>query len=220
MGQVKEGKKERYSFSQLSCFETCKYCFYNQYIEHHKGVGNAFSSYGTLLHSLMERYAKGVLRHDELLDRYELEYPSVVVEKFPKMPNPKIKLAEIYYEQGRAFFSSVEPFKDMEILGAELEFEMPIDDWTFNGVIDLVYRDKNGDIVLRDYKSKSKFKSKAELHKYARQLYLYSQYIKLTFYSSKGRPIRSKSTQIGEHLHTNYRGSLSSDPFYFFIARR
>lgn len=177
------GKTERYSFSKLSCFENCKFCFYNQYIEHHKGVGNAFSSYGILLHSIMERYANGELKFEELVDTYELEYPSAVVERFPRMPNPKIKLAELYYQQGHDYLTSLKPFKDMEILGAEMEFEMPIDDWIFNGVIDLVYRDKNGDIILRDYKSKSKFKSKAELHRYARQLYLYSQFIKLHFYS-------------------------------------
>jgi hypothetical protein len=41
-----------------------------------------------------------------------------------------------------------------------------------------VLQDENGDIIIVDHKSKGQFNSKKEQHKYARQLYLYSIYIK------------------------------------------
>ena len=49
----------------------------------------------------------------------------------------------------------------------------------FRGVIDLIFRDSQGRLILQDYKSKKGF-TKEELPKYRRQLYLYSLYCKET----------------------------------------
>ncbi len=45
------------------------------------------------------------------------------------------------------------------------------------GYIDLIFED-DGEIVIRDYKSKAEFKNDKELKEYARQMYLYSTYVK------------------------------------------
>jgi hypothetical protein len=50
-------------------------------------------------------------------------------------------------------------------------------------VIDLAYRDKNG-IVVQDWKSKSKFKNKAEQLEFARQPFSYGLHIKQKFKES------------------------------------
>lgn len=169
--------KEQYSFSKLTSFHTCKYSYYQTYLLHKKGVSNPFSSYGLFIHSLMERYAKGELTLDALPQLFCWEFEDNVKEPFPKSPYcSDMKL--LYYNQGLSFLKSFTGYEDVRILEIESEFTVDIDDWKFTGIIDLVYIDKNGDLVIRDYKSKASFKSKKELHQYARQLYLYSLYVK------------------------------------------
>ena len=167
---------EQYSFSKLSSWWTCPYGYKLKYIDHNAGIGNAFSSFGTLVHSIMERYAKNELNLGQLPSVYEWEFESAVQEKFPW--NKYVSLRETYYQQGLDFLRNFDGYDSYKILGVEDEFRIQIDDWIFNGIIDLVFEDENGKLIVRDYKSKAAFKDDAELKKYARQLYLYSMYIK------------------------------------------
>lgn len=172
-----EAKKERYSFSKLSSFHTCKYGYKLTYIDHKKGVGNCFSSYGTEIHSLMERYAKGKLDLWNLVDTYKWEFDAAVPEAFPSFEFCK-NMKELYYKQGLEYLKNFPGYADRKILEVETAFDLDIDDWTFTGIIDLVFEDKDGRLIIQDYKSKSSFKNKKEQAEYARQLYLYALYIK------------------------------------------
>lgn len=169
--------KERYSFSKLSTFNDCKYAYWLTYIEHQKGTGNCFSSFGTEVHSIMERYAKGKLSLWDLASTYEKEFDAAVPEEFPSFPFCQ-DMRGLYYEQGLNYLRNFGGYPKYKILGVESQFDIAIDDWVFNGIIDLVYEDEQGRLVVHDYKSKSSFKNKAEQKKYARQLYLYSLHIK------------------------------------------
>lgn len=167
---------ERYSFSKLSAWWTCPYGYYQRYIEHKAGIGNAFASFGTFVHGLMEQYAKGEAELWDLPQMYEWQFDTAVPEKFPY--NKYVDLRDSYYSQGLNFLKTFEGYEGMEILGVEEEFNIDIDDWQFNGFIDLVFKDKDGRLIIRDYKSKASFKNDEEKYKYARQLYLYSLYVK------------------------------------------
>lgn len=179
-----ENKKERYSFSKLSSFNNCKHGYKLTYIDHQKGIGNCFSSYGTEIHSLMERYANGEIELWDLADVYEWEFDAAVPEEFPPSDfckdknGKKITMRELYYQQGLDFLKNFPGYDELKILEVESNFDVEIDDWIFTGVIDLVLEDKDGNLIIQDYKSKSSFKSKKEQSEYARQLYLYSLYIK------------------------------------------
>lgn len=167
---------ERYSFSKLSSWWTCPYGYKLRYVDHKSGIGNAFSSYGTLVHSIMERYAKGELRLQDMPNIFEWEFDTSVPEKFPY--NKYVNLKDSYYKQGLVFLKNFGGYDDVKILGVEEEFEISIDNWMFVGIIDLVFEDSEGRLIIRDYKSKSSFKDDAEKKKYARQLYLYALYVK------------------------------------------
>ncbi len=177
MSLVSESKKERYSFSKLSSFHNCKYGYYLTYIEHHKGITNCFASYGLFVHSIMERYAKGELSLWDLPKIYKEEFTTAVPEEFPDAFFCH-DMRQLYYDQGLQFLQDFAGYEDIKILDTETQFDLDIDDWTFNGIIDLVFRDERGRLIIRDYKSKSTFKSKKEKAEYARQLYLYSLYVK------------------------------------------
>lgn len=168
---------ERYSFSKLSSFHTCKYGYELTYKEHMKGIDNSFALYGTLVHSIMERYAKGELELWDLPSVYEKEFNDTVNMPFPSCKFCK-DMKNLYYNQGLEFLSNFMGYDEVKILGVEEEFEIKVDDWILTGFIDLVYEDKDGNLIILDYKSKSGFKNKEEKQKYSRQLYLYSYYVK------------------------------------------
>ena len=163
-------KKERYSFSKLSSFHNCKWGYQLTYIDHCERCDNAFAQYGSLVHSIMERYAKGKLNLWDLVDVYKREY-SGITEKFPH--SAFCNLEDLYYKQGIQFLSNFSGYDKYKILEVESEFELEIDDWLFTGIMDLLFEDENGKLILLDYKSKSSFKNKKEKIEYARQLYLY-----------------------------------------------
>lgn len=123
----------------------------------------------------MERYAKGEVEIWDLPRLYEWEFESAIPEKFPF--NKYVKLRDSYYKQGLDFLKSFQGYDKYKILGVEQDFDSEIADWVFNGIIDLIFEDKNGKLIIRDYKSKASFKNAEEQREYARQLYLYSKYV-------------------------------------------
>ena len=144
-----------------------------------RGEGNAFSSFGTLVHSILERYENGELKLNELADTFESEFVESVPYKFPY--NRYCNLRNKYYKQGLEFLKTFRGFEGYKILGVEEKFESIIDDFVFTGIIDLIYEDNDGNLVVHDWKSKSDFKNNAEMHQYARQLYSYCIYVKEKF---------------------------------------
>jgi len=162
---------EKYSFSKLTTFEQCKYQYYLNYIEKREGEDNAFSQYGSFVHSILEKHAKGELAAYELLDAYIEGYDEAVTFPFP--PNKRVDLAESYYRDGYEFLKNFDGLDDLDILGVEMRFREKLDDFYYTGVIDLSYKESDGGIVVQDWKSKSKFANKAEQSKYARQILSY-----------------------------------------------
>lgn len=168
--------REQYSFSKLSSWWTCPYGYKLRYEDHKTGEGNAFSSYGSLIHSIMERYAKGMLEIWDMPSVFEWEFDAAIPYKFPW--NKYVVLKDTYFDQGLDYLKHFQGYDNYEILGVEDKFTVEIDDWDFVGVIDLLFKDENNRLIIRDYKSKSSFKNDEERDKYARQLYLYSIYVK------------------------------------------
>lgn len=141
---------------------------------------NAFAEYGSFVHELLEKYALGEFAEYELLDRYEDEYPIYVNEEFPY--NQYVDLADSYYNAAYAYLENFDGFDylipNYEILGVEKHFVLEFDSFEFQGYIDLILKDPDDNIIIVDHKSKKTFKNKKERKEYARQLYLYSRYIK------------------------------------------
>ena len=130
----------------------------------------------------MERYAKGELKLDELVPIFEWEFDLAIPEPFPtKMFGKPYDMRGNYYKQGVEFLSNFKGYDDCNILGVEKSFDIPIDDWMFTGIADLIFEDSSGTLIVQDYKSKKTFQSKSERGKYARQLYLYSLFVKSSY---------------------------------------
>lgn len=167
---------ETYSFSKLNSFHQCPYAWKQRYIEHASQMQNAFAEFGTLCHSLFERYTTGELELSELADTYEWEFDSAFTTNFPKLG--KTDLKKSYYNKGLTFFQNWPGYdKQCEFLASEEKFTIQIGDFNLIGFIDFQYVDENGKLICLDYKSHNGF-TKEELKSYGRQPYLYSGYMK------------------------------------------
>lgn len=165
----------RWSFSSVNSYNTCPQAFKLGYLDALPRVGNAFSDWGTWMHSIMERYFKGELEFFELSQVYVNGYEDNITCEFP--PNKFCDLGERYYEAGKAYLDAFNGmFEDYTVLGVEQKVRLSIDGRPFVGVIDLLVQAPDG-IWVCDHKSKSRFKSRRECAEYARQLYLYAIYV-------------------------------------------
>ena len=181
MGLLPE--KHVYSYSQLSSFDECCYSFYLQRIEGlQEQASNAFAERGTLIHDLLDQWAKKLITKEEMLTDYERRYSVEVVTAFPRMLAAK-GYAKKAYQQGIDFLENFDEFEGYDVLSAEEKFtiDLPLSDGTtrpFVGIIDLMLRDKKtNDLIICDHKSKSMTSFKKDEDKMYRQQLIYSTYV-------------------------------------------
>lgn len=165
-----------WSYSKLTTYEHCPLAFKLQYLDHLPQTNNAYAEYGTLCHSLIERWATGELAEFELGPCFQAEFDAAVVHSFPPFPKG---LGARYYDAGKRYFDTFAGFGESTILAFEERFEMDLGGYPFVGVADLLLEDRQtGDLILMDHKSKSLSAMKKVLTKQLRQLYLYAAFVK------------------------------------------
>ena len=177
------GDIERYSYSKLSSFDTCRRMFKLSYLDGIKGWGNGFAQLGNLVHSIMERFYSKKLEQFELSDTFLNEFDEYV----PYGVKLRLKggytkdLTDAYKRQCVDFLDKFKGFEGLKVVAIEENFNIIIEidgkEMLLNGFIDLILVDNEGNYYVLDWKSKSKFKSKKEAYEYAKQLYIYAIYI-------------------------------------------
>lgn len=172
----------RWSFSRLEQYYTCPYSWKKGYIDCDEKEGNAFASYGSLCHILLQEYEEGKLDIFDISQEYENRFNEAIPEDFP--PNKFVNLRDSYFNKGQTYFDNLDlDLSEYEILGIEREVNFEIYNKPFVGYIDLLLRDKDGKIIVVDHKSASiKINKNGQVAKgsaekmetYKKQLYLYS----------------------------------------------
>lgn len=163
-----------WSYSRINSYDQCPRMFYLTYILCKDKTDNAFAQWGTLAHSLLERYFSGNADVWDLSWLYKDEYPEAVTEPFPF---PRIE--ESYYNRGLEYFDTFEgQLADEEnVLAVEDRYTSQISGLPFIGIVDLILSNKSG-LIVCDHKSRGRWKSREERRKYLRQLNLYAAHVK------------------------------------------
>lgn len=167
-----------WSYSRVSAYDTCPRMFRMTYIDDEPQVNNAFAEYGTYVHSILEKYFRGMINFFALARYYKEHYNKSVKTEFPRYGSTD--LAASYYNDGLKYFENYEdPFSpDDKVIAVEKRVNMELYGYPFVGIIDLVLKNqKTGEITIVDHKSHN-FKSKKEVAEYAKQLYLYAEIVK------------------------------------------
>jgi hypothetical protein len=169
-----------WSYSRVGCFKDCRYRFYLKYIDKCKSVPMFYSSFGSFIHKLLEKYYKGELTQSQLVSEYLLNFQSEV-----KGDRPSEKAATDYFNQGLDYFKNFTPF-DMETLGVEKRLKFEINGIPVVGIADYI-GEKDGKLYLIDNKSralkprshrKTPTQNDLTINEMLKQLYLYSYGIK------------------------------------------
>lgn len=171
-------KNHCYSYSQLETFRQCPYSFYLQKVEkthENEMVQNSFAEQGTLIHDLIDKWAKGELTAGELPYEYEKRYPVEVSNNWPKMLAAK-GYADKTYQQGLQYLENFDEFEGYDVLESEYKFKTKIDGRNFVGVIDMILKDQmTNEIIILDHKSKSLDAFKKEEDEMYKQQLIYSK---------------------------------------------
>lgn len=170
-----------WSYSNLQCFNSCKYRWFLKYIKKYKDEDRFYASYGSFMHELIEKYYTGELRKEELQTEFLLRYSEKV-----RGVRPSAKIAESYLQAGKEYFKNFTPFK-YKPLAIEERIQFKINDVDFVAKIDFIGEDDDGELVIIDNKSRnikprSKRKTQTlkdeELDNMLKQLYIYSAAVK------------------------------------------
>lgn len=172
-----------WSFSRLNSFYNCPYEWKLHYIECLEPEHGFFDEYGSFMHKILEKYAKGELSLFELNKYYEENFNDEIPHDAP--PNNYVDLRQSYYDKGLEYLNNIDLLLDeYKILGVEKKVEFQIGGKDFVGYIDLLVREKKTNrIIIIDHKSSSiKILKNGNISKtdqehfkaFKRQLYLYS----------------------------------------------
>lgn len=180
-----------FSYSSLSTFENCKYCYKLSYIDRKEPKeNNFFGEYGLLTHDTIEQYFNNNLESYELSNYFKENYKKTMITPPPPFP---AGMEEKYIEQGEEFFNNFYFDRDSyEILKVESEIKFNISGTQVVGRPDLILKEKStGKNILLDYKTSIPFRydkktgkempDKKKIDGYFRQMYLYCYGLKKTY---------------------------------------
>ncbi len=172
-----------WSYSRLKSFEQCPYAFAQKYLyKTGGGADNFYSSFGSLMHKVLEMWYKGELGNDQadLIGTYVKLFPKYMDNHYiPKDMKAKYFLTGMNYFKGNDVFAP----PPASIVGVEKRLNFNLDEYKFVGVIDLVFRNPDGTLSIMDHKSHnlrprsnrvSPTKYDEDLDEYLKQLFLYA----------------------------------------------
>ena len=148
---------DRVSHSKLDTFRECHYKYFAKYHEHlpEKRSDSALQ-FGSYIHKILEvgvrEFTLSALEliAEEQKNTYKFdhkEYPDKLIRKC--LVN---------------FIEFNTKLQESEIIGLELKEEFKIDDFMYTGIIDRVVKAKDGSIMLIDYKTSKREKTKLDLY--------------------------------------------------------
>ena len=166
-----------WSYSRLSAYEDCPYCWYRKYIEGETGEGTFYADNGKAMHEVFDCLAKGEIDFADA--------PSVYLDKFELITNKtKQNVMDKTFDSCVKYLCEIDEgvLDGYEIVASELELNFKVGKYDFVGYIDLLLRSKDGQLIIVDHKSCDPFfkangglyaKGKEQYEKYMLQQGLY-----------------------------------------------
>lgn len=171
------GVKELYSWSKISTFMTSPYEFYLRYILHKKeDIDNcAYAPMGGITHSIIEDYYGKKIKYEDMIGNFEdgwttaIDIANLQFDRNDEEKNNNIK--NKYKQNLQHFFSHHNPISHK----VELErfLSAKIGDYVLQGYADAITKDDDGNFVIIDWKTSTKYSKKA-LEEHSGQLTVYA----------------------------------------------
>lgn len=169
-----------WSYSRISSFHDCPYRWFLRYIKDCKEAPQFYSSYGSFMHKLIEKYYRGELTKEGMLTEFLFDF-----QKEVQGERPKESVVQKYIQSGLEYLKTFEPFP-YNMIDVEKKVRFEIEGIPFVGFIDylgesdgeyILVDNKSRDLKPRSNRDKPTLKDK-ELDEMLRQLYIYSAAVK------------------------------------------
>ena len=167
-----------WSYSRLTAYEHCPYSWYLRYIEGKDGGGSFYAENGKAMHKVFDELVSGKLdiadaplRYSDLFDEITITTKKDIMDK--------------------TFDACVNYLCDLNgdilsdcVSASEVYITWLVGSHLFQGYIDLIIRNNNGDMIIIDHKSSSPFlkkdgkpyaSTKEQFETYKKQMYLYAE---------------------------------------------
>ena len=182
----------QYSYSKITAFEQCPWQYYLKYVKKvQDGRDNGFAQAGKVAHDLIDEYYSKGLEAEKLPELFEQKWQKKFVEPGFRVElnvNGFVKdLSDNYHNQILNYFNNFVAYDNCQVMATEQRYNAFLQEWTggksilLTGILDCLGKDSDGNYVIWDSKSKSAWKDAAEIAKYARQLYVYSTFVKMKY---------------------------------------
>lgn len=165
-----------WSYSRLKAFNECQYKWYMKYICEFEERPMFFSSYGSLMHKLIEEFYRGEISKEDMKIKFLFDFQKAV-----QGDRPSDKIVESYINKGLEYLERFQPLP-YRMLEVEKKMFFNVDEYRFVGIIDYL-GEKDGELYIvdnksRDLKPRSNRKKPTikdqELDEMLVQLYIYS----------------------------------------------
>lgn len=168
-----------WSWSRIELFDQCPYAWFVKYIRGEAEQPRFYTSYGSFMHKLIERYYSDKAPPGTLLLDFLTQFNKEV-----EGARPSEAIVSKYIDQGISYFKNLQPFQ-LNTVAVEKQFTSDIQGVPFTGIVDYI-GEKDGDLYIVDHKSadlrprsnrKKETQADKELSDKLRQLYIYSAFL-------------------------------------------
>lgn len=140
-------EKFTWSFSRIQAYKSCKWKFFLRYIRGWRETKSFFSSYGSFMHELIERFYKGEIDQEEAVMEFLTRYKTEV-----RGQKPSNVSGLSYIEKALEYLKNLRP-SPYEVIAVEKQFFFDIDGIPFTGIVDRI-EDRDGKLYIIDNKSR------------------------------------------------------------------
>ena len=169
-----------WSYSRVSSFDDCPNAWFLKYIKQKPEHEMFYSSFGKLVHNIIERFYRGELTEDDMLMEFLIHLEDKV-----RGERPDDKIVDNYINGVATYLSEFRPLP-YKMIDVEKYVRFTVSDKPFVGIIDYIGMDGDDLCVVDNISGNLKPRSKRkyptqkdmELDEKLRQLYLYSTAVK------------------------------------------
>jgi hypothetical protein len=162
-----------WSFSRINTLENCVHEYWLSRIKKVESKDNVYTMLGTYSHDILEDYYNDKIEHSSMSPRFESDFIDVEISdfKFSNDEDRNDSMRKKYKECVTHFFKHHDKMADK--VATEKLIWIDVSGNVFMGYVDAINKDKDGNVIITDFKTSSLYKG-AKIQQQAKQLLLYA----------------------------------------------